>query len=51
MTRRSDLMCEDLFECNHSPEIPISENGEIVEWRCRCGQKVKMKEKPESEKK
>ena len=43
MTRRSDLMCEDLFGCDHSPEIPISEHGEIVEWRCRCGRKVPMR--------
>lgn len=37
MTRRSDLMCEDLDECTHEPETPIIEGGEIVGWLCRCG--------------
>jgi hypothetical protein len=37
MTRRRDLMCEDLFGCIHRPEVAISRDGEIVEWRCRCG--------------
>lgn len=39
MTRRRDLMCEDLFGCDHEPETPIVENGEIVHWVCRCGEK------------
>ena len=39
MTRRRDLMCEDIFGCAHEPEIPISDGGDIVEWRCRCGEK------------
>lgn len=38
MTRNSDLDCQDLFGCLHKPEIPIvDEQGNIVEWRCRCG--------------
>lgn len=37
MTRNSELNCEDLSECDHTLEIPISENGEIYEWRCLCG--------------
>lgn len=41
MTRRSDLMCEDLFGCDHSPDTPISEGGVVVEWRCRCGRRVR----------
>lgn len=40
MTRHRDLMCEDLFECQHKAEIPISSEGMIVEWRCRCGKTV-----------
>jgi hypothetical protein len=30
-------MCEDIFGCDHAPEIPISDNGQIVFWVCRCG--------------
>ena len=37
MTRRSDLMCEDIFGCDHALETPISHDGEIVAWACRCG--------------
>jgi hypothetical protein len=40
MTRNRELDCEDLFECDHAPEVPISKDGEIVEWRCRCGRRV-----------
>jgi hypothetical protein len=36
-------MCEDIFGCAHEFEIPISQNGEIVYWRCRCG---KRQERP-----
>ncbi len=39
MTRRSDMMCEDLWGCDHKPKIPISDSGEIVSWRCNCGAK------------
>lgn len=39
MTRRRDLMLEDLTGCNHEPTIPISENGEVLYWRCTCGQR------------
>jgi hypothetical protein len=46
MTRRSDLMCEDIFGCDHKPEIPITENGNIIEWRCRCGRKVEPCKEP-----
>ena len=47
MTRRRDLMCEDIFGCTHEPEIPISDDatGEIVSWRCRCGRDVPPVEK------
>jgi hypothetical protein len=30
---------EDIFGCDHEPSIPISDGGEIVEWRCTCGTK------------
>lgn len=39
MTRRRDLMCEDIFGCDHALTIPISENGTILYWRCVCGAK------------
>lgn len=39
MTRRRDLMCEDIFGCDHTPETPVTEEGEIVYWLCRCGRK------------
>ncbi len=39
MTRRSDLMLEDLRGCTHEPEIPILEDDgqEVSYWLCRCG--------------
>lgn len=40
MTRRRDMMLEDLLECGHELTIPISENGEIISWRCDCGARV-----------
>ena len=42
MTRRRDLMCEDIFGCTHEAEIPILDDatGDIVSWRCRCGRDV-----------
>ena len=44
MTRRRDLMCEDIFGCAHEPEIAVSDDatGEIVGWRCRCGREVPL---------
>lgn len=40
MTRNRDLYLEDIFGCDHTPELPIvDEAGEIVEWRCRCGKR------------
>lgn len=48
MTRRRDLMCEDLFGCTHEPETPIvDDDGVIVEWRCRCGRKVELQQETE----
>jgi hypothetical protein len=43
MTRRSDLMCEDIFGCTHEPETPIIDeySMEIEYWMCRCGRRVK----------
>lgn len=41
MTRRRDMMCEDLFGCEHEPETPILDaNGNIDHWRCRCGRRA-----------
>ena len=37
MTRNRDLNCEDIFGCDHSPEIPIVDNGTVVGYVCRCG--------------
>lgn len=39
MTRRSDLMLEDLTGCDHKPETGVSENGVVVAWLCRCGRR------------
>ncbi len=33
-------MCEDLWGCTHEPETPVTQDGEIIEWRCRCGRRV-----------
>ena len=38
MTRRRDLMCEDIFGCDHVGRTSISDGGEIVSWVCACGQ-------------
>lgn len=40
MTRRRDLICEDIFGCTHEPETPVSDGGEILYWMCRCGRRV-----------
>jgi dCMP deaminase len=26
--------------CDHKPEIPVTQNGVIIEWLCRCGQAI-----------
>lgn len=45
MTRHSDQKCEDIFGCKHEPETPISQDGEIVAWMCRCGRVHPIPEK------
>jgi len=43
MTRNSDCWdLEDLRECEHEPETPIAEDGEIIGWLCRCGQRLDL---------
>lgn len=38
MTRRREMMCEDLFECTHEPETAIADpDGNVYAWQCRCG--------------
>jgi hypothetical protein len=44
MTRRRDLMCEDIFGCNHRTTIPLSQDGRVVQWRCVCGERVRSVE-------
>lgn len=40
MTRRRDLMCEDIFGCTHEPETPVTDgHGDVSHWVCRCGAK------------
>jgi hypothetical protein len=39
MTRNREIDCEDLLGCDHALAIPISQDGEIVMWRCVCGEK------------
>lgn len=43
MTRRSDMMLEDIFGCDHKPETPISEDGQVIGWLCRCGRRLTAK--------
>jgi hypothetical protein len=45
MIRNYEIDCRDLFECTHEPQTPISEDGEIVGWLCRCGRRVASKER------
>jgi len=43
MTRRRDLMLEDLLGCTHEPETPVTDtegSGEILYWICRCGKRL-----------
>ena len=40
MTRRREMMLEDLFGCDHEPELAVSEGGQILYWRCRCGERT-----------
>ena len=42
MTRNYEIDCRDLFECDHEPEVAVSDDGIVVAWHCRCG-KVKVK--------
>ena len=52
MTRNRELDCEDLFDCDHTPEVAIRDQltGQtIIGWRCRCGKEVECKI-PEEEK-
>lgn len=43
MTRRRDLMCEDIFGCDHKPETPITDSdGDILYWQRRCGERHKV---------
>ena len=41
MTRRSDLILEDLTGCTHEPETPVCDDAgtEILYWLCRCGRR------------
>lgn len=43
------MMLEDLIGCTHALEIPISEDGEILYWQCRCGQVQKTQAEVERE--
>lgn len=50
MTRRRDLMLEDLRECDHAPETPIVDDaGTILYWVCRCGLRKHPPRKTEDE--
>lgn len=40
MTRNRELYLEDIIGCKHEPETPIIDNnGNIIYWVCRCGQR------------
>ena len=50
MTRRSDLMLEDLTGCDHSPAIPVVDDfGNIDHWLCHCGRRAETKPEPVQE--
>jgi hypothetical protein len=41
MTRNREIDLEDIGPAHVcAAEIPISDNGEILYWRCRCGARV-----------
>lgn len=42
MTRNRELDLEDLYECDHTPSVPIVDDytGEIEYWVCNCGKQV-----------
>jgi hypothetical protein len=42
-------MCEDIWGCDHKLETAIVENGEIIEWRCRCGRRTPVETAPKTE--
>jgi len=44
MTRNRELDLADIFDCNHEPEIPVVEKGEIIFWLCRCGRRHNPKQ-------
>ena len=39
MTRNNEIDLQDLIECDHALEIPVTEGVDIVYWMCRCGKK------------
>ena len=43
MTRNYEIDCRDLVECQHEPETPICQDGEIIGWLCRCGRQVPLR--------
>lgn len=40
MTRNREIRLEDLTSCDHRPELPVSDNGVILYWLCRCGKEI-----------
>lgn len=37
MTRNRELDLQDIVDCAHEPELPVTENGAIIGYACRCG--------------
>ena len=37
MTRNRELDLQDIVDCTHEPELPVTENGSIIGYACRCG--------------
>ena len=48
MTRNSEIRLEDIYGCDHTPELPVVYEGEIIYWLCRCGKKHEPKNLKES---
>lgn len=50
MTRNYEIDCRDLFECDHTPVVPVVQDGEIIYWLCRCGRIHPVLEPPKEDK-
>jgi hypothetical protein len=45
------MMLEDIFGCDHTPILPVSEQGEILYWLCACGREHPIPEPKQAQEK